>query len=314
MHSLEPELRQLHSDGVLDDPSLQRAVLLERGSVFSVFLEMRIALFVAVAMIIAGVGLFLRDHLQRIGPLSIVIGLLLIALGCYASAIRTQPRQQPRSVSGDYVLVLGALVFSTAMGYAEAQYHLLGQHWSGHLLLLAVWHALTAYGLRSPLVLAVALTSLAAWFGIEPSVNQWFDWDGGTLISGTAAFSCAAVMCAWFWLHQRAGSEPSLLSVLEHFAINTAFWGALAYSFTLGQRWLGLFAALGLAAFVIPRGLRHRAEGQVVYGVGYATLAACVVIGEAAGSGLLATITVLVLIVTAAVLLWRWHRQLKQPA
>jgi hypothetical protein len=38
MHTLEPELRALHADGVIDDATAARALAKDRGKVFSLHL------------------------------------------------------------------------------------------------------------------------------------------------------------------------------------------------------------------------------------------------------------------------------------
>src|ERR1700730_13488099 len=49
MNSLEPECLELKTAGVIDEATASRAVALERGSVFSVFEELRFVLYAAVA-------------------------------------------------------------------------------------------------------------------------------------------------------------------------------------------------------------------------------------------------------------------------
>src|SRR5262245_15928970 len=136
MHTLEPELRELQANGVIDEATANRAVALDRGVVFSFHEELRVALYAAVALITTGLGILVKENLDRIGPITVIVALALIAAGCYASAVRKTLRGKTRSIGGDYVLLLGALIVSVDVGYAESQFHWLGAHWSWHLLLL----------------------------------------------------------------------------------------------------------------------------------------------------------------------------------
>jgi hypothetical protein len=167
MLSLEPEYRALRLAGLIDEDAAARAIALERGTIFPVFEELRFVLYAAVASIISGVGILVKANLDRIGPLTLILALALAAAACYASAIRTRLRGSSRSIGGDYLLLLGALILSADLGYAESQFRWLGSHWSWHLLILAALHAVTAYALDSRLVLSVSLTSIAGWFGVE---------------------------------------------------------------------------------------------------------------------------------------------------
>src|SRR5438105_4617427 len=163
MHTLERELRELHAAGLIDEPTTLRAVALDRGSIFTLFEELRIALYGAVALITTGLGILLKENLERIGPITVICVLALAAAACYACAIRTHLRARTRSIGGDYILLLGTLILSADLSYGEFQFHWLGSNWSRHLLLLAALHAATAYVFDSRLVLSVALTSLAGW-------------------------------------------------------------------------------------------------------------------------------------------------------
>src|SRR5271168_503804 len=167
MHSLEPEYLELHADGEIDAAAASWAVALERGTVFSVFQELRVALYAAVAAITSGISILLAKNLGRIGPLTVILALALVAAACYGTAFRTQRRGEVRSLGGDYLLLLGALILSADVGYGESQFHWLGSHWSWQLLILAALHAATAYLLDSRLVLSASLASLAGWFGVE---------------------------------------------------------------------------------------------------------------------------------------------------
>ena len=161
MHSLEEELRELRSVGALDEGTTARALALERRTVFSIFKELRAALYAAVALVVTGVGILVKEHLDRIGPLTLIFALALAAGACYIPAIRAHSRRSARSPGADYLLLLGALIVSADLGYAESQFHWLGENWSRHLLLLSALHAFTAYALDSQLVLSVALATFA---------------------------------------------------------------------------------------------------------------------------------------------------------
>src|SRR5277367_5960196 len=112
MHSLEPECLELRAAGVIDESVALQACALERGGIFSVFQELRFLLYAAVAAITAGLGLVLKENLDRIGPLALMAMLALAAAACYATALRTRMRGKTRTIGGDYLLLLGALIVS----------------------------------------------------------------------------------------------------------------------------------------------------------------------------------------------------------
>ena len=64
MQSQESEYLELEAAGIIDEASASRAVALECGSIFSVFEEVRFALYAAVAAITAGVGILVKKNLD----------------------------------------------------------------------------------------------------------------------------------------------------------------------------------------------------------------------------------------------------------
>src|ERR1043165_414188 len=139
------------------------ALAAERREVFSLFGELRAASYVAVALVTTGVGILIKKHAARIGPGALLGALLLAAAACYGFALR----RRERTIVADYVLLLGALLVSAAVGYAASQFHLLGANWPRHLLLLAILPTATAYLTDSRLLLSAGLAALAGWFGAE---------------------------------------------------------------------------------------------------------------------------------------------------
>jgi hypothetical protein len=313
MLSLESEYRELRAAGVIEDALASRSIAVERGEVFSVSEELRVSMYAAVAAITAGVGLLLKAHLDRIGPLALVMALGAAAAGCYATAIRTRLRGETRSTAGDYLLLLGALMTSADLGYAESQFHWLGQNWSWHLLILFALHAGTAYVMDSRMVLSLALTSLAAWFGVQGDVVKSLEYGEALARTGDRALICAAVIVGWREIHRRSGAIQPFREVFEHFAANLGFWGALALCFESGTRLGGLACAGALAFVTIRHGLRRAREIFVIYGIGYSAVALLGLEMQLMTFGLQAAVMQLATVLAAVSLMWRLHREFKAP-
>jgi hypothetical protein len=307
MHSLEMECRELEKAGVIAESVAARAAALERGTIFSVFEELRFALYAAVAAITAGIGLLVKDNLDRIGPITLIAVLALASAACYAAALRHGQRKE-RSIGGDYVLLLGALIVSADLGYAESQFHWLGTEWQWYLLILAAFHGVTAYGLGSRLVLCTSIAALAAWFGIEGRAATLFNVESSAVGLGTHAIVCAATLLFWRAANRRLGGPDSFESVFENFAANIGFWGALALCLTPGARLLGLVLLAALAAASIFKALRGGEEIFAVYGTAYVALTLCCLEAQVIKYGLAVLLLELATVVAGALLLWSFHR------
>ncbi len=319
MHSLETELRELQSAGVVDQHTLARAVDVERGTVFSLYPELRTALYLAALLIATGIGILVQHHLNRLGPATLLAGLVVASGGCYIAPIRSWIRGEPRSLPGDYLLLLGALLLSTAVGYGEYKYHWLGDYWSWQLLLLAIVHAATAYWLNSRLVLTVALTSLAAWLGVDTRFgNAWVvrrlggDWSPAF---ASRALSVAGLTLIWRFIHTRLHQpERPFTGVFDQFIAQLALWAALALCVSDYYLWLGAALLAPFTLVAVLYGLRTSQESFVVYGVGYGAVGLCIVGGRAMQDLLGMLILILAVMIGAAGLLWTLHGKLKQNA
>jgi hypothetical protein len=310
MHSLEQELRELRSEAALDEAVAGDYLDLEGRTLFSVHDELRAALYVAIALIVSGVGMLVKQHLDRIGPLALILALALAAAACYTPAVRARLKRVERSTAADYLLLLGALLVSADLGVAESQFHWLGMNWSRQLLLLTAAHGFAAYALESRLVLSVALTSLATWCGVERDGWSAWGWESGSLAVGLRALTCAALMFAWRAVDRRRHTTQ-FQSTFENFAANIAFWGVLAWCSNPEFRVLGIVSLIALAVLSIRKALASGEEAFAVYGAGYTALGLCLVVGQITNLSVLGAALVLAIVVTTAAVLRYFHDLLK---
>jgi Predicted membrane protein (DUF2157) len=313
MHDLSPELETLTVEGV-DAEVRAAAVRLERREILSVHRELVVMLYAGVATVVAGVGLLIKANLDRIGPLALLSGILVASLLCYALALRARSKERERRLGEDYVLLLGALLFSAGIGYAEVKFRLLGDAWSRHLLLLAVWHLGTAYFFRSRLLLSVALTAFATWMGAELRFGALFESGNRWWSAGPRALFCAIVFYAASRLHALQVPErgSGFRDVYRQFAVNFGFWGALALGADRSTRWVGALTLLGLAVASGRVGLAERRESYLVYAVGYSTIGLIWLEALLLGSFFLTSTLGLITVIGAVLLLFRLRARLKE--
>lgn len=315
MHELTSEIDRLRAAGDAPPAVLRRAQLLESRAIFTVRPQLLVLFYAAIALLIAGVSLLVRRHAEDIGPLTLFGSLLAGAAGAYAAAAWLRQRAGSRpTLTAEYLPLLGALLLSSAVGFAEYQYRWFGADWPRHLLLLAFVHAVAAYAFGSRLVLGVALTALAGWVGVETSLGSLWDpqraWNG----FGIRALACAVLFGILRMVHLRLDGRDTLTRVYEQFTANLAFWGALGLAFRDDTRLLGVPLLAGLAWAAWTLGTSRRQESLVVYAVGYATIGACVVIGQVIDAPLPVAIVCTSIVISAALLLWRTRARLRAEA
>jgi hypothetical protein len=206
-------------------------------------------------LLAAAAGIVLKNNLERIGPLALALLMAAAAAACYAWV---WVRRNRASLVDDYILLLGALLLSGDIAFIERQFHLLGDAWHRHFLVLAIVHGIAAYAYRSRVVLSLALTALAAWMGIEQSALGDLD---APEVAVRAFASAAAVMIWW-----RVNRRPEFARVFEHFGAQLGFLGAFALMVEDETRVLGCVLLFTIAALVIWWGMRIRRESFVLYG------------------------------------------------
>ena len=229
---------------------------------FSIQNELRFVMWGGVMLIAGGVGVIVSKHLDEIGPLTLAVTIGAAAAACYIYA--WLERSRAASLVDDYVLLLGALLLSSDAGFVEHQFHLLGNSWPRHFLLLAIVHAVVAYLYDSRLVLSLSIAALAAWLGVERNIDVVFRASSEMALR---ALGCAAMVLVWRALNRRRAFDE----VFDHSIAHLVFIGGLL--FVWDRNAVGLLVTAIAAALAVWIGLRRNSETFVVYAWIYATVA-----------------------------------------
>jgi hypothetical protein len=307
MHSLEPEIAALRDTGVVAPEIADRLIRIERRELFSVDAELRAVLYVAVAMLTTGLGMFLARHLHEIGPISIIVFIALGAAIAYAFPLRTLLAHRTAAAIDEYLLLLASLLVSADVAYAERQFHLLDRNWPRHFLLLAILHGVVAYVFRSRTVLTLSVAGLAAWLGVSTGIGALTDTD---FALGRRGFLAAAVILVWKVLNRLRG-RPEFDEVFDHFIAVLALGSALVLAFDRTTAWLGVGIVLALSVALIVAGNLSGREPLVVYAI----LATVPALDRAAyllfKEEVLVFLFMFVSSIAAAVILFRVHQRMR---
>ena len=305
MLSLAPEIVQLRDSGAIAPDVASLLIARERREIVSVYAELRFLTWASVMLIVTGVGVLVKNHLNEIGPLAIALAIGLGAAGCYAwSAYK---RKGEASLVDDYILLLAALLLSADLGYIESTWHLLGANWKEHLLVLAVIHGVTAYLFDSRLVLSVSLTSLAAYLGVQRSLDTIW---GSSRDTALRAFVCAAIIVAWRLIDSRYRKKTAFSPLFDNYAANLAFWGSLILSADKDLRLLGCAIALGLAAASAIYGFKTKSEMFLIYACVYGVIALDIAVANFIPE--LAALFIMMSSIVAVVSLFLIHAQMRK--
>ena len=175
---------RLRSEGVLTEAQAVRFGRVARGELVSVRPELRLLLYGGVLAVMGGVSSLVQQNLDRIGPVAIAAALGLAAAAALLWAFRHAPpfswAEAPSpNLAFDYILLLGVLLTGATLAYTEVKFATFGAAWSAHLLLMSLFAGSVAVRGDSRVVAGIALSTFAAWRGVEASPLQSAFWTSG---------------------------------------------------------------------------------------------------------------------------------------
>jgi hypothetical protein len=275
--SVLTRLEQWKSAGAISGAQYESISALARNDRVSVFVELNTLLYLGVLSLVAGVGLTVSTYSARLGDAAIVSALAGVSgWSLYYCFARAHPYRHTQMESPglalDYVLYLGCLMFAVELGYLQSRFHVFDRDWDHSLLLASAVFFALAYRFDNRLVLSLALSSLAGWFGVR--VTHFGLLFGGSLRTYALAYG-GLVAVAGVALH-RAGIKKHFLEAYLHIAANVLFMALISGVASRSDWLIYLIAVLGLAGLTIVEGVRFRRFAFVAYGVvfGYAGISA----------------------------------------
>jgi hypothetical protein len=254
----------LRAAGVLNDAEAVRPARAAGGDLVSVRGELRATLYLGVLLLVSGVGILMKENVERIGP-SAIAGAVGLAAGiCLAWAWRrSAPPTWGEAASThpafDYVLLLGALLAAADLAWVEAQTKLLGPAWPLHLLVVALFYGALAYRFDSRMLLSLALASFAAWRGVSLSLAHASLGAGDDARLRAEALATGALFVAVGIAAARAAKKAHFEDVWVNAGVLLVLGGLLSGVFGSELDWgVWLVALLGVSAAVAAAAYRWK--------------------------------------------------------
>jgi hypothetical protein len=142
-----------------------------RGDVVSVRGELRALLGLAVTALTVGIGMWIVEYRERLGPLAIAVLLGLATASVLVLLARRSPpftwaRAEGRDWTIDGLSLLAVGLVGAEIAWIETQFTALGPDWSYHLLLMSLVTGALAIRFDSVPTWTLALATFAAWRGV----------------------------------------------------------------------------------------------------------------------------------------------------
>jgi hypothetical protein len=268
------EIPELVRAGVLSPERAAPLLAVARGDLVTIRAELRALVGLGVLLMTTGVGLFLKEHHDALGPATIAALLALAAASCLVAVARRSPPFTWRRVAEPDWLVDGLLLLAIGLlgadlAWIETQFTPLGADWAWHLLLMSVVTGALAVRFDSVAAWTLALSTFAAWRGVAvaPTAENF----ERAIFRGEGALRwnllvCAAVFALAGWALDRFDRK-------RHFEPATTFLAVLAAGVALasglGEAALWPLWAMALAAlgyFVARHAFARRRLGLFALG------------------------------------------------
>lgn len=251
--------------GLVSAPAAERILPIVRGERVSARAELRWGLGAGVALVTAGLGLALRDNLDRVGPWTVAALLALAVAGCFGGLLRRAPGPtRGRAEGGDWIddglVLLGLALFGAELAWIETRLAGLGHAWPWHLLIVSAAAAAAAVRFDSRVAWFLALSAFAAWRGLALATLSLFGPPAAALRWNALAVAAffAVVGVALRRGRFKAHFEPITTLVAAALAMGALFAGGLSEG-SAGLAWEAGLAAL--AAAVLAFALREQRFG-----------------------------------------------------
>ena len=268
--TIQTRLDQWKDHGILSTEQHTLLSGLSRGEPLSVFLELNILLYAGILTFAAGLGWTVNTWSQHLGDLLVLTVLSAIFAACLWYCFSRAPAWSPAAVPStslvfDYVLYLGCLTWSVELAYLENRFHLLSGQWDVYLLATAVLFFFLAYRFDNRFVLSLALSSLAAWFGLtishRPS-HQFAEYRNYAILYSLTVAAAGAIL-------QRRNLKTHFFATYLNIAANVLFWALLSGVFNREGYSIWFLALLGACAASLAWGLPRRQFSFVAYAAVY---------------------------------------------
>jgi hypothetical protein len=263
-------LEQWKERGIISSEQHTLLAGLSRGEPFSLFLELNILLYAGILAFVAGLGWTISTWSRQLGDvlvLAILSAMLAVCFWyCFSRASAWSPGETASpSLVLDYVLYLGSLIWSLELAYIEERFHMLAGQWDLYLLATAALFFLLAYRFDNRLVLSLALSSLAGWFGL--AISHWQFHQDATYRQSAILYSLMVGLAGAAL--QRRGVKPHFLGTYLNISANVLFWALLSGVFNREGYVAWFLALLAVCGASLAWGLTRRQFSFVAYAAVY---------------------------------------------
>lgn len=164
-------LEKLYADGNISAATYTNIRSANAEKLLSLHWEIKTLLYLGVLLLTSGLGILVYKNIDTIGHQAILLFIALICAGSFYYCFRhrspyTAAKVTSPSILFDYILLLACTSFVIFIAYLQWQYHAFGDRYGAATFLPMVMLFFCAYYFDHLGILAMAITTLAAWLGL----------------------------------------------------------------------------------------------------------------------------------------------------
>lgn len=240
--------RELFNKGLLTEDQFNKIDLITSGKILSVFYELRSLLYLGVLLFTSGIGILIYKNIGDIGHIVSVIVLILLTLICFWYVFKNAPPYSNKSSKAptpylDYIVLLGALLFISTLGYLQFLFEIFDQRPGLITLTTAAFFFYVAYRFDHLGILSLAITALASFWSISISPQKWYSGDffSTSNLHITAIIFSVVLICLALGLDKKSIKKHFTFTYLN-FCCLIFFAGSIAGLFE--EEWYGVYLLL----------------------------------------------------------------------
>jgi hypothetical protein len=243
---------------------LNKLKAFKSNSLFSIYWEIRTALYLGVLLFATGAGILIYKNIDSIGHVAILAFIGSVTLLCWLYCFKNSPPFAIKKVASagiwfDYLLLLAALLTVTFIGYVQYQFQAFGKslHLASAIPMVVLFAA--AYRFDHIGVLTLAITNLGVWLGINvtpTSLLKSYQFNDEVIIYTGILLGLALQLIAW--LSIKKDVKEHFAFTYQNFGVHVFFISCLAaiFHFNFYLFWLLLLSAV--AYFLFTKAIKEK--------------------------------------------------------
>jgi hypothetical protein len=243
---------------------LNKLKAFKSNSLFSIYWEIRTALYLGVLLFATGAGILIYKNIDSIGHVAILAFIGSVTLLCWLYCFKNSLPFAIKKVASagiwfDYLLLLAALLTVTFIGYVQYQFQVFGKslHLASAIPMVVLFAA--AYRFDHIGVLTLAITNLGVWLGINvtpASLLKSYQFNDEVIIYTGILLGLALQLIAW--LSIKKDVKEHFAFTYQNFGVHLFFISCLAaiFHFNFYLFWLLLLSAV--AYFLFTKAIKEK--------------------------------------------------------